>query len=343
MITLNVENFHIISVIKKFRTVLLLIPLLTVILAGCLENNDDTGEIDVVYRQRMRDLVISISNYTRQVDPDFILVPQNGHDLLSVEPDTIGTPALDYIEAIDGMGQEDLLYGSDMDNKETPLDETERLQGLLDLGQANGLQALVIDYCFDLEKMDDSYQRNEEKGYISFAADRRDLDDIPDHPVEPYNVNDDNISTIDEASNFLYLLDSSGLGTRKDYLHALRTSNFDILIIDPFFEDGTILSREEVNSLKIKENGGNRLVISYISIGEAEDYRYYWQDDWKSGHPKFIDSENPDWKGNYKVRYWDEQWQNILLGEDDSYIDKLIDSGFDGAYMDIIDAFEYYE
>ncbi|MFW3146354.1 MAG: endo alpha-1,4 polygalactosaminidase [Thermoplasmatota archaeon] len=324
--------------------ILLLISFLSAGLAGCLnEEKEEEGEIDPVYRQRMRELVMDIGNYTRQADPDFILIPQNGHDLLSLEPDTAGTPAMDYINSIDGMGQEDLLYGYDGDNRKTPSEETERLQALLDLGEENGLQALVTDYCQDHDKMDDSYERNEARGYISFAADRRDLDNIPDYPGEPFDTNDRNITSLSEAGNFLYLLDTSGFDTREKYLEALRETDYDVLIIDAFFEDGVMLTPQEVSSLRVKENGGSRLVISYISIGEAEDYRYYWKEDWKVGSPEFIDRENPDWDGNYKVKYWDNQWQNVLFGEPDSYFDRLISSGFDGAYMDIIEAFEYYE
>ena len=82
---------------------------------------------------------------------------------------------------------------------------------------------------------------------------------------------------------------------------------------------------------------------SYISIGEAEDYRFYWDSDWKTNKPAWLEKENPNWKGNYKVRYWESDWQSIIYGTDGSYLKKIIDSGFDGAYLDIIDAFEYFE
>lgn len=80
-----------------------------------------------------------------------------------------------------------------------------------------------------------------------------------------------------------------------------------------------------------------------MSIGEAEDYRYYWQLEWDINPPSWIDKENPDWQGNYKVQYWNESWQNIIFGSDKSYLDKIIETGFDGVYLDIIDAFEYFE
>ena len=37
------------------------------------------------------------------------------------------------------------------------------------------------------------------------------------------------------------------------------------------------------------------------------------------------------------------QWQNIIYGNESSYLTKISDAGFDGVYLDIIDAFEYYE
>lgn len=80
-----------------------------------------------------------------------------------------------------------------------------------------------------------------------------------------------------------------------------------------------------------------------MSIGEAEDYRYYWDESWTVGSPSWLKEENPEWEGNYKVEYWDTNWQAIILGSENAYLDKIIDAGFDGVYLDIIEAFEYFE
>ena len=56
-----------------------------------------------------------------------------------------------------------------------------------------------------------------------------------------------------------------------------------------------------------------------------------------------MDAENPNWAGNFKVKYWNTEWQNIIYGNDNSYLKKILNAGFDGVYLDIIDAFEYYE
>ena len=80
-----------------------------------------------------------------------------------------------------------------------------------------------------------------------------------------------------------------------------------------------------------------------MSIGEAEDYRYYWKDSWDSDTPSWIKNQNFSWRGNYKVEYWNAEWQDIIYRGPDNYLDKIMEAGFDGVYMDIIDAFEYFE
>jgi cysteinyl-tRNA synthetase len=57
----------------------------------------------------------------------------------------------------------------------------------------------------------------------------------------------------------------------------------------------------------------------------------------------WLDKENPEWAGNYKVKYWAEEWQRIITGNRDSYLRNITDVGFDGVYLDIIDAYEYFE
>ncbi|MCD4703869.1 MAG: endo alpha-1,4 polygalactosaminidase, partial [Methanosarcinaceae archaeon] len=129
---------------------------------------------------------------------------------------------------------------------------------------------------------------------------------------------------------------------RSAYLDAIRNTDYDVVIIDIFY-DNIPLTAEEVSTLRTRSNGGSRMVIAYMSIGEAEDYRYYWKDEWKTHPPSWLMEENPQWQGNYKVRYWEEEWQDIIYGNDGSYTRIVLDTGFDGIYLDIIDAFEYFE
>ena len=134
-------------------------------------------------------------------------------------------------------------------------------------------------------------------------------------------------------------------------LTAIGDTEFDLAIID-YSEDGSESGRfnaEKIETL-INSAGGSKRVLAYMSIGEAENYRFYWEESWDAdndgksdtGAPAWLGPSNPDWPGNYKVRYWEPEWQSIIFGSSTSYLDKIIESGFDGVYLDIIDAYEYW-
>lgn len=307
------------------------------------------------YKQLMREFVQKISRYARSWDPEFIVIPQNGNELLTADGRPGGASSPDYIRAISGIGQEDLFYGYKRENRATPKKESEYLLNLLHTARANNIQVLVTDYCRHHRKVDDSYRKNSEQGFISFAAPNRELKIIPDYPSPVFSENNLDITELSEAKNFLYLLNPEEFETKDDFLQSLGETNYDCLIIDAFFHDSSgnshWLKSRDVALLKTKKNGSSRLVIAYMSIGEAETYRYYWHESWDKngdgradpGAPDWLTEENPDWEGNYKVRYWHPGWQSIIYGNDNSYLKSIIDRGFDGVYLDIIDAFDYFE
>ncbi|MCK4746330.1 MAG: endo alpha-1,4 polygalactosaminidase, partial [Bacteroidales bacterium] len=284
------------------------------------------------YKQEMRDFVIGISEYSKSLHPGFIIIPQNGIELVSVTGDEDGQPHSAYLNAIDGNGQEDLFYGYDRDDKPTPNNENSYLRTYLNISKNSGNTILVTDYCSTVSNMNDSYSQNNLNGFTSFAADHRELDNIPAYPSPIYSQNDSQISSLSQIQNFLYLINPENFSTKSDFINTVTSSNYDLMIMDLFFHDGIEFISSEINQLKSKANGGRRLVIAYMSIGEAEDYRYYWQNDWNNNEPAWMDKENPNWEGNFKVKYWYEDWQNVIYGSENSYLDKILDAGFDGVY-----------
>lgn len=148
--------------------------------------------------------------------------------------------------------------------------------------------------------------------------------------------------------NFAYVLQADALGrSRSDALQQLSGCGRDWIIIDPFFEVGETgrWTPKEIEEIRAGQPG--RKVLAYLSIGEAERYRSYWQRAWDSNDdgepdqkaPQWLCAENPEWEGNYKTRYWDPGWQEIVLQE----ADRILSAGFDGIYLDIVDAFEFFE
>lgn len=311
-------------------------------------NNDDDDEddgdpVNTLYKQEMRDFVQNISQYAKIKRTGFFVIPQNGQELVTTNGDDQGAPDMNYLNAIDGVGREDLFYGFDYDNEPTPPAEIAYMTKFLDICKQHSVHVLVTDYCSDHFKMNDSYAKNQARSYISFAAPDRELNRIPGYPAVPFNENADIINNLNDAKNFLYLLNPENFASKQHFINDLSQTNYDIIIMDLFFVNQLAFTAQEIDSLKIKRNGSKRLVIAYMSIGEAEDYRYYWNNDWYTNPPEWLAGENPDWPGNYVVKYWMPGWQQIIFGNPDAYLDKILDSGFDGVYLDIIDAFEYFE
>lgn len=319
----------------------LLIILFSFTVSACKkEENNQPESID--YKQEMRKFVQNISAYAKSINTVFQVIPQNGHQLVTVDGEENGTPNTKYMAAINGVGREDLYYGYTDDDIATPVADTDEMIPFLDICKQNNVQVLVTDYCFTYSKMDDSYQKNSTQSYLSFAAPERDLNVVPVYPTDPVNVNSSDINTLNDAKNFLYLINFENFATKQEFINAVSATNYDVVLMDYAFNE-VPFTANEINSLKTKNNGSKRLIISYMSIGEAENYRYYWQNQWQTGSPEWLDKENPDWAGNFKVKYWMSDWQSIIYGNDNSYLKKIIDAGFDGVYLDIIDAFEYYE
>lgn len=116
----------------------------------------------------------------------------------------------------------------------------------------------------------------------------------------------------------------------------ISSSGFSLVVID-YSYDGSESSEYDWREIqRIKSNGV--IPIAYISIGEAENYRFYWNDSWNQNPPEWLGRENPDWEGNYAVKYWYREWKEIIF----TYIDKIIAQGFMGLYLDKVDEFEYW-
>jgi len=301
---------------------------------------DNGNDSNRDFKQDMRDYVMGISRAGKAANANFLIIPQNGIELVTANGEEDGNPATAYLAAIDGNGQEDLFYGYDNDDTATPADATAYLKNFLNVSKNAGKTILVTDYCSAASKIADSYTKNTAAGYMPYAAIHRDLDVIP--ASIPNNVNSANVTSLSQVKNFLYLINPEGFASKAAFINAVTATNYDLVIMDLFLNSEQFTAAE-VSQLRNKANGGKRMVICYMSIGEAEDYRYYWQSDWNSTKPDWIAAENPDWPGNYKVKYWNEDWQGIIYKNPDSYIGKITTSGFDGVYLDIIDAFEYFE
>ena len=56
----------------------------------------------------------------------------------------------------------------------------------------------------------------------------------------------------------------------------IRQSPYDVVVIDYGFDqrNGTAFPREVVDLMRTRPDGRRRMIFAYISVGEAESYRY---------------------------------------------------------------------
>jgi cysteinyl-tRNA synthetase, unknown class len=103
---------------------------------------------------------------------------------------------------------------------------------------------------------------------------------------------------------------------------ALAKVPHDLIVID-FSKDGSdkgAFKPKQIEALK-RRKGAQSVIVSYISIGEASDYRDFWEDDWTkwtdedqkaAGEPTdkapaWLGAWNENWPNSRKVRYWARQ------------------------------------
>ena len=144
--------------------------------------------------------------------------------------------------------------------------------------------------------------------------------------------------------SFAYILQADSFAKTKPAVVAkLKGCGRDWIVLDATFTGDTPWEQMDLDTIRSGKAG--RKVVAYLSIGEAEDYRSYWQSDWVSNGkrtaaaPAWLGIENPEWKGNYQVKYWNAEWQMLMLPA----IDDAMARGFDGVYLDIVDGFQTYD
>jgi cysteinyl-tRNA synthetase len=303
------------------------------LVTGC---GDDLPDLD--FKQEMVDFVVEISVYAKSEDSSFLIFPQNNPDLWDEEG---------YLDAVDGIGQEEPYYGYDGDGEATPFDVTSQWESELGRFREAGKLVLTVDYPFDdpeipsftseiKVKIDDVYSSSQTQGFVPYCA-VRELSHLTVNPGHEPSPNTEPVNSPREVGEFIYILQHDESLTRSRFLDSLGSLGFDLIVMDHADNDG-LYTTSEITTLK-QESGA--IILAYMSIGEAEDYRFYWKEEWsrKRDRPEWIECENPDWKGNYLVRYWEDAWKQIIFGTDSSYLDRIIFQGFDGVYLDKIDAY----
>jgi len=155
---------------------------------------------------------------------------------------------------------------------------------------------------------------------------------------------------LDEVKSWGYQI--QGL-EHQGSIDRLEAAGFDMVVVEPMitmdeyagFDARGMVDR--LASTPASLPGYRTVVLAYVDIGQAEEWRSYFTDDWipptrfRGGTPDFMAGLDPDgWAGNYPVAYWDTRWKDIMIYGAESVLETIIALGFDGIYMDWVEAYD---
>lgn len=308
------------------------------------------------HRQLMREIVTELANYGHQRKNGFIVLLRNAPELIIKErreaewerardPDGVnagkykaeGTLFQPCLEAIDGILFDGLFFGREAANVATVPPVTKYLLGAAQRLAGEGRRPLSIEYCADAKSKAEAGARAAKAKLLSIALADPGLAIIP--PGRPPQENPDHVKGLGQVQNFLPMFKPGTFKDRTAWITALAETNYDMLIIDPFWEGRSSFTFAEMKQLTYKQLGTRRLVVARLPIGRATPDRFYWQDDWKPGAPPWLSSKDDDHPGQYHVKYWQDDWKSILS----RYMQGLMDLNVDGVLLDAADEYLYLE
>jgi hypothetical protein len=303
-------------------------------------------------RAELRAIVQELSRYARTRQPGFAILARGGAPLAfrtrraavleaaraaraghgELEPDSpaagIGEPASGFLAAIDGFVIDGQFCG------EPPVSDEDMVR-LADLNMV----LASIDHCASPDIADEARRRARTAGVLIHADTdpQGRLDTIP--TGRPWGENSDNITDPQQARSILVLEDASAFGDVSLLIGALRETNHDILVLDPFVLGEKALAAQHVRELRYKKLGARRLVMASFDVGYANADEYYWKPTWDLGDPRWLSATALGRPGAHFTEFWDPAWKK-QLGE---YFVAVMDLGFDGVMIDGLDAFKRWE
>lgn len=293
------------------------------------------------WRARARDMVETLSEYSRARAPQAPLLLRGGASLLfrsekddelaqlaappgvadAQEPEPIGTLQRQFARSIDGIVVDGLSCGFTPD---LTRDQIERLQGF-------GVRVLSIEACPTDESARSAREATAKQGVLSYVTTDPDLAAVPTGRLG--GANPQMVQALGQAKTVLFNLDNRAFASKGDWLRALADTNHDVVVIEPFFRGDKPLTPQEVYALKFKKIGTPRLVLARLPMTTAYDTAWYWKATWKVGSPSFIKAVG-DRPGEFRVDYTNPEWRS-LVGQTFA---GLMDLGFDGIMLDGMDA-----
>lgn len=316
------------------------------------------------YRELMRDVIVALGQYARENNPKFQIIADGGQILLTRGEWENDLDDLHRAEMA-GAKSDDERFLLKLFSPEHPIPAgspirryISAISGLLVTNQVCGgatgktkenVEKIVKEYGLSLIGTEHCSSENEKKNAILSLAKKK----IPVHAdtdktaafdkippaKELFLENPANIDSVAKVRNILILTDTRNFADKDLLVKSLGDTNYDLLIVDPFFKSSVPFTKEDVKELQTKKVGAKRLVFAALNITKAQDTRLYWEKGWKQGNPVWLRFQSKTDPSGVIVDFWNPAWKRIL----GVYFRSIMDLGFDGIVLQGIDEHQTYE
>ena len=290
-------------------------------------------------RTEMRQFITEIANHARKHHTNAIVTHTNGLDLGATDADTRA-----YFQAINGVITESVFFKPH--NGATvaqPLIGTRDTLTKCSVYRREGKSILAIEY-IDPKKPLSQGTADERTAAALFERFQATTPTImtadpllQEIPTSQGNMNSENVSTLDKVTSFAYVI-NSGDKTKQDMMERLQATPHDLFVLDYFAAWQAPYTKEDIAALQTRNDGSRRLLLGYISVGEAAKHFYYWKKEWEAHPPCWVAGANDSW-GSIHAKYWCPEWKKIIA----AYVDTIMALGFDGVVLDTVDAYASFE
>jgi hypothetical protein len=140
----------------------------------------------------------------------------------------------------------------------------------------------------------------------------------------PYRLNTSLIDSLKKVNNFMIIKKYSNFNTKARFLLTAKNLQYDLLIIEPYYNKGHYFTASDIEFMKYKKGNklNRRMVYAYLDMTHLHEQSKFYSE-------AFMENNN--------VKYWCDEWKDTLFGRDEGSIaDYFIKSGYDGVFVDNI-------
>jgi len=300
------------------------------------------------YREEMRNFVEQIAREGRGYKRDFIIMIKNGPELLTqvVDIDFLLTaPSTGFLRTLDGILIESPSFGLPKKDQPREEKELEALMADIQIAHDNNLTVFSLDYASDPKNITQAYDFARKNTMIPYVAPDRGFRNnrLANTPARPLNENAHTVSNIFKVKNYVLIDNPAGFGSAGEYAMAMHNTNYDMIVTNIFHRRNTVLGPQNVRTMQYKKAGARRPVLAYMDIGHAYRDSFYWQDSWGEGNPSWVLERAKGATDKYRVEFWHPSWQQVIFGNNLSFLYGIFKEGYDGVLLEGVEAYKPFE